>query len=445
MIRALSRRRFAAASCAWCVACLAVFATARCARGDALERLTLDRLKATREAVAALQHDREDVSLPSAYTDFRAAMHVHSHLSHDSRSKVEEIAAAAKATGVKIVMFTEHPAPHYDYYADGHRGVLDGVLFIPGAEQSGLLAFPRASVPRENSDGPQGRVNDVRKTNGQVFLCHLEERMDWELDGLTGSEIYNLHADFKDETRLIKNLATPLGLLTLLPANKQYPQETLAALLDYPADYLRRWDELCAKSKLTGIAANDAHHNQGLRAVIEEGGKLRLEDALGEKLAVVDADKVPLAKPFLIGARPGDVRVLLDLDPYDRSFRHVSTHLFLKEQTEENVREALEAGRAYVAFDWMGDPTGFNFQATRGGDVYEMGSEIPAGDLQLRSVAPLPGRFRLIRNGKEIHQSLGRRFEHSITEPGIYRLEVWLNLADGPQIWILSNPIYVRG
>ena len=30
--------------------------------------------------------------------------------------------------------------------------------------------------------------------------------MDWDLKGLTGSEIYNLHADFKDETRLIKSM-----------------------------------------------------------------------------------------------------------------------------------------------------------------------------------------------------------------------------------------------
>jgi hypothetical protein len=118
--------------------------------------------------------------------------------------------------------------------------------------------------------------------------------------------------------------------------------------------------------------------------------------------------------------------------------------LFLKEQTEADVRAALEAGRAYVSFDWLGDPTGFNFQGVRGGKVHEMGSELPAGELTLRAVAPLPGRFRLIRDGKEAHQVLGRTFEHTVSEPGIYRLEVWLNLPDGPQIWILSNPIYVR-
>ncbi len=415
------------------------------ARGDAVERMALDRLKATHEAVELLKQDREEISLPSEYTDYRGVMHVHSHLSHDSRSKVEEVVAGAKAAGVKIVMFTEHPAPHYDYYKDGHRGIIDGVLLVPGAEQTGLQLYPQASVPRDLK-GPQPQVDAVGATKGQSFLCHLEERMDWELDHLTGSEIYNLHADFKDEKRLIQNLRNPLGLLTMFPGNRQYPQESIGALLDYPADYLRRWDELCQKSRLTGVAANDAHHNQGLRVKLGTDGKFRLEDALGENGIEMEAAKLPLlVKPLVAGLKPGESRMLLDLDPYERSFRHVSTHFFLKEQTEPEVRAALEAGRTYVSFDWLADPTGFNFQGVRGDKVFEMGSEIPAGELQLRSVAPLPARFRLLRDGKEIHQALGRKFEHTVSEKGNYRLEVWLNLPDGPQIWILSNPMYVRG
>ena len=46
--------------------------------------------------------------------------------------------------------------------------------------------------------------------------------------------------------------------------------------------------------------------------------------------------------------KKGDVVIHLDLDPYERSFHHVSTHLFLKELTEPAVREALEA----VARTW---------------------------------------------------------------------------------------------
>ena len=36
-------------------------------------------------------------------------------------------------------------------------------------------------------------------TGGLVFLSHVEERMDWEIKGMTGTEIYNTHADFSEE------------------------------------------------------------------------------------------------------------------------------------------------------------------------------------------------------------------------------------------------------
>jgi hypothetical protein len=237
------------------------------------------------------------------------------------------------------------------------------------------------------------------------------------------------------------------GLLTLLPASRTYPQETMAALMDYPADYLHRYDQLCEKSRLTGIAANDAHHNNAIKGVVLEDGRLQLVDALGKKLAKIDPKKIPFLKPLLPKSQQtGDTTVLLDLDPYERSFRHVSTHLFLPALTERAVRDALISGRAYVSFEWVGDPTGFNFQAVRGKDVYEMGSDVPfAKGITLRSVSPLPARFRLIRNGKEVHTAIGRDYEHVVDSPGNYRLEVWVNLADAPEVWILSNPIYVRG
>lgn len=408
--------------------------------------MQIGKLKAIHEAVEDLKGDRQEVTLKSGYDDYRTTLHVHSLLSHDSRSKPEEIRAAAKAVGVKVVMFTEHPAPHYDYYKDGHRGLVDGVLFIPGAESNGLQCYPTHSVKDEKLDTPQQIVDSVVQNNGMAFLCHLEERMDWELDNLTGSEIYNTHADFKDEKRFIASLINPIGLLQLIPALNQYPQEVFAALQDYPADYLRRYDELCQKSRLTGISANDAHHNQGMRAIIGEDGKVHIRDALDEPLATIDPEKVTTLKVLMAGKKAGDELFRLDLDPYERSLRHVSTHLLMKEQTEESVREALHAGRAYVSFDWIADPTGFTYQAERDDEIFPMGSEIAsAKGLQLRAEAPLPGTFRLIRNGKELTTTRGRSFEYAVQEPGIYRLEVWLNLAGQPQIWILSNPIYVRG
>jgi hypothetical protein len=343
-------------------------------------------------------------------------------------------------------MFSEHPASHYDYVKDGHRGVKDGVLLIPGAETQGFLAYPKRSIQDQKPDSPQAFSDLVRSTEGLVFLCHLEERMDWEITALTGSEIYNTHADFKDELKFASALRSPLTLFTLMGAVKQYPQEVFGALLDYPADYLKRYDQLCQKFPHAGVSANDAHHNQAFRARLTDGGKVLLEDALGKKLAELDPEKVTPLKLLISGKKPGELILDLDLDPYPRSFRHVSTHLLLKEVNEQSVWDALTASRAYVAFDWIADPTGFVYRADLGEKTWPIGSQVPAAEgLRLRAEAPLEGRFKLIRDGEVILTADGSSIDHPADQGGIYRVEVWLTLAGEERPWILTNPIYVRG
>lgn len=62
---------------------------------------------------------------------------------------------------------------------------------------------------------------------------------------------------------------------------RRYPQECFAALQNYPADYVNRWDELSLNAPHTGVSANDAHQNVGFVIRWTEG---QLEDVLGEKL-----------------------------------------------------------------------------------------------------------------------------------------------------------------
>ena len=415
------------------------------AQGDAMERMRPEKLRATHERIEALKNERREVSLSSGYDDVRTLLHVHSKLSHDSRGTVDEIVAAAKEADVRVILFSEHPAAHYDFVTDGHRGMKDGVLLIPGAESGGFLAWPKTSIKDQKTDSPQAFADLVRSTGGQIFLCHLEERMDWEIEGLTGSEIYNTHADFKDEPKFLAALRSPLTLLTLMGAVRQYPQEVFGALLDYPADYLARYDQLCQKSRLTGVSANDSHHNQAYRATVMEDGKVQLEDALGVKLAVLDPEKIAPLKLLVGGRKAGDVILDLDLDPYARSFRHVSTHLLLSAVDETSVWEALESGRAYVAFDWLADPTGFVYRADAGEKNWPIGSEMSVQDgLRLRAEAPLEGRIKLIRNGEVVSDERSASLDYSVKEPGVYRVEVWLTLVGEDRPWILSNPIYVR-
>jgi hypothetical protein len=274
--------------------------------------------------------------------------------------------------------------------------------------------------------------------------------MDWQIANLTGSEIYNIHADYKDETRFLAALRLPLALFKMVESVEKYPQEVFGATLDYPADYLKRYDVLCQIAPHTAVAGNDAHHNQAYRAKVLDGGELLVEDALGEQVARLDPKKFLPVGLLTAGRKPGDVILDIDFDPYERSFRHVSTHLLMNEVTEAEVRDTLAAGRAYVAFDWLADPTGFVYQAEQEtGDADEpkrwpMGSEVPfTKDLRLRAEAPLEATFKLVRNGETILAQTGTALNHAITEPGIYRLELWLTLAGEERPWILTNPIYV--
>ncbi|MFO0946305.1 MAG: PHP domain-containing protein [Planctomycetota bacterium] len=417
------------------------------ARGDAIERLQIPKLAATHQAVVDLKEKRVAVPWKSGYGDYRAILHCHSKFSHDSRGTIERILEAAKAVGVQIIMFTEHPASHYDYFLDGHQGMKDGVLLIPGAESGGFLAYPRKSLKGIETSSPQEFADLVLRTGGLVFLSHLEERMDWEIAGLTGTEIYNTHADVKEERRLMFMVATPLYWGSLRPALEKYPQEFFAVLQDYPRDYLKRYDQLCQKGPLTGVAANDSHENIGIITRVLEGGKIRIEDAVGEKIAEIQAAGEPL-KSMAANKKPGETIFEMRLDRYERSFGHVSTHLLLTKQTQPAVWDALQSGRAYVGFDWMADPTGFVYQVNDGSKTWPMGSQYlldaKAKGVKLQAAAPLAAHFKLIQNGAIIHESNGTTFEYPLEQPGVYRVECWLPLPNEERPWILSNPIYVR-
>src|SRR5947209_13980339 len=196
------------------IGCLMAAVTIACfggtARADALAKLKPDKLEAVHRAILALRADWRKLDRPGPYREYRANVHVHSALSHDSRGTLPEIVAAARATGTRVLLFTEHPDDRHDFYKDGHRGVKHGVLLIPGAETQGFLAFPTHSLRGLTTGSPQEFCDLVRRRGGLVFLSHLEERMDWDVRGLTGVEIYNTHADLKDEKNLLAALRNPL-------------------------------------------------------------------------------------------------------------------------------------------------------------------------------------------------------------------------------------------
>src|SRR5262249_35649011 len=109
-------------------------------------------------------------------------------------------------------------------------------------------------------------INTVTTGDGLIFLSHVEERPKYPLDGLTGLEIYNRHYDAKrDRGSLVAfalKLTDPKQLAELQEAVCRYPDEFFAFQGDYPKVYLDKWDEGTRHQRLTGVAANDCHHNQ---------------------------------------------------------------------------------------------------------------------------------------------------------------------------------------
>lgn len=412
---------------------------------DAIDRLKMDRLRKQHDAITELKEHRGRRTVDRPYQDYRANLHVHSAFSHDSRGQIEQIVAAAKAAGTKVLMFTEHPAPHYDFFVDGHQGMRDGVLLVPGAEMKGFLVYPKQNVQAFDGADKQEFSNIVRGRGGLTFVSHLEERMDWEVHGVTGCEIYNTHADFKGESRMLASLKNPLWLIQAKKMFDAYPQEALSSLLDYPADYLKRWDELCLIHPHTGVSANDAHQNVGLVIRLIEGGKVQIEDPLGEKLLELDKAVFSVIQKIPEDAAIGTELFRMQLDSYENSLRHVGTHLLMKDLSSESVWDALNAGRAFVAFDWMADSTGFDWVALDNGQRIEMGSECSwKQDMLVRGSAPHSVRWKVLRNGKQVYESMAEQISYRVAEPGIYRAEAWLDLAGTEQVWVLSNPIYLR-
>ena len=415
------------------------------AHADALARLNEPRLARIHTAVAALAAARTTREPPSPYQEYRVNLHVHSAFSHDSRGELPQIVSAAKQAGSDVLMFTEHPADDYDFVTDGHSGLHDGVLCIPGAETKGLLTFPQLSMAGQDSLEPADFARRVRQQGGLSFLSHLEERLDWQLPGLTGCEIYNTHADAKEEKQLFASLQNPIWLLRLASMIERYPQETFSALQDPPQLYLNRWDELCQIAPHTGISANDAHENVGVVITLAADGKVAINNPLDEPLLELDLAVVKPFLPAIDQAEEGAELFRIQLDRYTYSLRHVGTHVLAHALTKEAIEEALIAGRAFVAFDWIADARGFSCHVSSAGVRHEMGSVLPfATGLKLHAAAPLPGHWRVIRDGRCIHEADGDQLTMPLTQPGNHRLELSLNVAGEPHLWVLTNPFYLR-
>lgn len=345
----------------------------------------------------------ESVAAPGGYPspsrpellEYRAAFHCHSFLSHDSEGTVEEIASAAKRTGMNAVFLHDHYAP--EGVARSPSGLRNEVLFVPGLE---LNLPPDASLlvscPARDF-APDRGLADLRdeflRDGALLTAGHVEGLApDWRPAGHETFEIDNVHARFL--------LASP-GEIIL--AALLYPRPAFFESLvgSAPRRQLRRWDEALRHGRVAPVAGHDAHAN------------IRLLGPLGWTI--------------------GD---------YDEIFRLFSVRILARELTVEALLDGLRRGRCFVSYDFLGDARGFclAYVDPRGDTQAILGEEAPwtpRGRLEAR--APRPVRWRLLRDGRLIGVHEGERLDVRLPGPGTYRVELWL---DG-SLWVVPAPIWI--
>jgi hypothetical protein len=368
-------------------------------------RYRLGRLHAS---IEQLNSERVAASTDDSYLDYKGVVHVHSSLGGHSTGSFAGIVRAAKLNQLDFVLLTEHPSPYVN--------TAEGVLFVGGSEwnvanEDRLLVAP-GTLPPAAQTSTQDAVNQSKSEGRVVFVAYPEQLRSWDLQGFDGIEVYNLYTNAKRASYTLLFFDGHWSYWS-------YPELLFTDFYERPHDNLKRWDELTkAGRKLVAVAGNDAHKNVGLA----------LQDQTGHAL------------------------LQIQLDPYERSFQIVRTHVLIERgQTLDQpaLLSALARGHCYIAFDLFGDSSGFRFDATGDTERKLMGDEIAlGGGVRLKASAPVKSRMVFFKDGGLIHEEReASKAELRVTERGVYRVEVYLEQLGKPvgeQPWIISNPIYVR-
>ena len=344
-----------------------------------------------------------------------ANLHMHTPYS-DGEKYHAEIAALAKQAGLEIICTTDH-----NIFVHGLEGYVNGVMLLVGEEvhdaqrrpqQNHCLIYNANDEMSLHAANPQRLVDEANQRGGMTFFAHVVEYasrvgpereaypwVDWQVQRNTGIEIWNYMTDFK--SRLWN---WPLTLLYVF-----FP--SLAVSGPFKAT-LRRWDELLSEGRQVVAFGNSDAHGTHFRAG-------------------------PITR---------------EIFPYEYLFRCVNTHLLIDkpfvrdfEADKKLVYAALRAGHCFVGYDLSAPTKGFRFSATSGASQAMMGDVLPRrGATKFEVSCPSTAKIKLLRDGKVVASTTGKKLEHTSVEPGVYRVECYRPFRLLNRGWIFSNPIYVK-
>ncbi len=321
----------------------------------------------------------------NGFKEYKGVVHVHSFLGGHSTGSFGEIISAAQANQLQFVIMTEHTEKDFDTAAMTLKGMHGGVLFINGNEVSADNGDRLLLLPGEVS-----------------IVAYPQEFKSWHTELFNGVEVYNVFTNAKQVNPVV-------AFFDVLWSQRAYPDLIFALYFQRPDENLKKWDQALTGARQTATGGNDAHANVGVS----------LNDSSGKRLLGIQ------------------------LDPYAVSFRLVRLHVLIEQNKPldaTSLLEAVRAGHCFIGFDFLGDSSGFVFEAS---PEAIQGDEIKVGR-SLTIKTPLPSRVVLYKDGSVILDESGitsRVF--TAVEPGVYRAEVYLPQL-GNRLWIISNPIYVR-
>jgi hypothetical protein len=353
------------------------------------------------------------------------AWHVHSSHSHDGGGTVDDIRAAAREAGIAAVALTDHntlagrseatnmwPAVVVGEEVSTKGGHLVALGLREEALKGGLEA---GATLGEALDAIDGR-------GGLAVVAHPSHpRIPWDRSGrerVRGLEIYNADEDWRDE-----GIFDLVGSLLTYPVA---PVRSLSLLIDRPSRNLALWDSLLAERDVVGVGACDAHARLDL-----PGGARLAFPGYWETFCLVSTAVWPwwrISSTDTVGEHRPDAAVALQRN--------------------------LESGRATVVLRSLGVADGFRFQARRGAEVVWSGGRIAlrAGQ-RTRMMALVPGGrraiVRVLKDGRVWREGRGPLVDEEVTEPGVYRCEVYQSRPLPPFYrekefpWIFSNAIRV--
>ncbi|MEO8483386.1 MAG: hypothetical protein ABI634_14325 [Acidobacteriota bacterium] len=351
-----------------------------------------------------------DSTMPATHA--LGGYHIHT-LRSDGSGTVDNVAEAARRSGLQFLIFTDHgdatrvpDAPTYRH----------GVLCIDAVEistrEGHIVALGlNGSAPYPLAGAARDVIDDIHRLGGRAVLAHPDSpsaalRWTGQGQGFDGIEWLNGDSEWRDKS--------PWRLLATAARSVVRPSESIASLFSRPVRTLVRWDAADRQRPVFGLAALDAHARIGWSQTEEPRGPGVLQ-------------RPTYAAMFGTVAQVA----VLDTAPSGDANRDAAA-----------VLSAIVGGRSYSIVRAFGGPAALRFSGDRGAEHLRMGDRAPAGTGPMvfhAEIAGAPGAaLALYADGRVISRGAGAITSTSATA-GVYRIEASWPGASVP--WIVSNPI----